>query len=90
MTRNRMPWRVLAHVDEEARVSIENAGEFDEVVLGDWLHVEQMDTTHYWIRLGDADINVTIDPRTGRAKRITLDPGLQGGPKVEIRGKFKR
>ncbi len=87
-SRNLMPWRILTHDrgTTERAVTIENAGEFDEVVLGDWLHVEQMSTTHYWMRLGDADINVTIDRRTGRAKRITLDPGWQDGKvKVEIR-----
>lgn len=26
--------------------------EFDELVLGDWLHLEQMDEDAYWLRLG--------------------------------------
>jgi hypothetical protein len=33
---------------------------FDEVVIDDWLHVEQMDDNHWWMRVGDACINVTL------------------------------
>ena len=81
-----MPWRVLSHSGEGSqRHSIENLGEFDEIVLGDWLHVEQMNTSEYWMRLGDADIWVTIDRKTGNAKAIRLREYDQGGPiHVEI------
>ena len=78
LTRNRMPWRVLAHprrTNKFVDCSIEDVGEslgeeFDEIVLGDWLHVEQMDVDHYWLRLGEKTYNVVIDPRTGNAKSV--------------------
>jgi len=82
MTRrhNRMPWRVLAHErgKERSRFSREDGGypdghEFDEIVLGDWLHVEQMDVAQYWLRLGQRTFWVTIDPKTGNAKSVKED-----------------
>jgi hypothetical protein len=33
---------------------------FDEVVVDEWLHIEKMDTNQYWMRVGDACINVSI------------------------------
>ena len=33
--------------------------EFDELVIDNWLHLEQMDHGHWWMRLGDAYILVT-------------------------------
>lgn len=58
-------WRVLARRGSEA-VELENEGVLDEVVIDDWLHLEQMDTRQWWMRLGDARIVITIGP-TGKA-----------------------
>lgn len=33
---------------------------FDELVVGDWLHIEWMHGRHWWMRLGDARILITI------------------------------
>ena len=77
---NRMPSRVLAHLRPgNDRVELDGKGEkrdleVDEVVLGDWLHVEQMDVDCYWLRLGEQTFNVTIDPRTGKAKEVKQEP----------------
>lgn len=39
---------------------------FDELVIDDWLHLEQMSDRAYWMRLGDAwiwiDIPATVAP----------------------------
>jgi hypothetical protein len=53
-------WRVLAH-REGVSVEIENQGTFDELVVDDWLHVEQMDENVWWLRVGDARLMVTLD-----------------------------
>jgi len=35
------------------RVQSDDRGEFDEIVVGDWLHVERLDTNHYYVRIGE-------------------------------------
>lgn len=40
--------------------------EFDELVIDDWFHIEQMDTRVWWMRVGNQDDNsfvvwVTVD-----------------------------
>jgi hypothetical protein len=52
-------WRVLAHSGTR-HFEMENEGVFDELVVDDWLHIEQMDTNVWWMRVGDAWINVTL------------------------------
>lgn len=62
-----MRWRVLGHkrkpswspgIDE--RFEPRDQVEFDELVVGDWLHIEQLDSRVWWMRVGDARIDVTI------------------------------
>lgn len=52
-------WRVLAH-DEHTTIELEDQGIFDELVVDEWLHIEQMDDNVWWFRVGDARILVTI------------------------------
>jgi hypothetical protein len=52
-------WRVLAHRDD-GKVELEDQGTFDELVLDDWLHIEQMDNDVWWLRVGDACLFVTV------------------------------
>lgn len=47
-------WRVLAHRKNGDRVELKNEGCFDEVVVDDWLHVEQMGVRDWWAQIGDA------------------------------------
>jgi hypothetical protein len=49
------------------RVQSDDAGEFDEIVVGHWLHVERMDTGAFFIAIGDKRGWVTI-----RAGKVTL------------------
>ena len=43
--------------------------EFDELTVGSWLHVEQMDTSVWWMNIGGVTVHVTAD-RDGRPKRV--------------------
>ena len=54
-------WRVLAHRGAE-RVEVEGVGVFDELVVDDWIHLEQMDDGVWWIRIGDARVIITVAP----------------------------
>lgn len=41
-------------------VKAEAPAGFDELVVGDWFHMEQMDTRFWWMRLGDVSWNIMI------------------------------
>ena len=54
--------------------------EFDELVIGKWIHLEQMDTGKWWMNVGGVTINITAD-RDGQPKRIDVyGPGDYGMP----------
>jgi hypothetical protein len=54
-------WRVLAHRGAE-RVELEGEGIFDELVVDDWIHLEQMDDDVWWLRVGDARVMIAVSP----------------------------
>ena len=54
--------------------------EFDELVVGRWIHIEQMDSTVWWLNIGGITVNVTVD-RDGRPKVVDVyGPGDYGEP----------
>lgn len=59
-------WRVSWDSASGKRCDISDAGDFDELVLDDWLHIERMDDRAWWMQIGDAYVSVVID-RHGRA-----------------------
>jgi len=59
-------WRILAR-DGERKVTAQNDGVFDELVVDDWLHLEQMDDNTWWMRVGDARVDIKVLP-DGRAE----------------------
>lgn len=54
-------WRFLAK-DGEREVTAENEGVFDELVVDGWLHLEQMTENTWWMRVGDARIDIKVLP----------------------------
>lgn len=49
--------------------------EFDELVVDQWCHIEQMGDNYWWMNIGGVTLHVTAD-REGRPKRVTVDmPG---------------
>lgn len=75
-------WRLLAHADGE-RVEVESRGVFDELVVDQWLHVEQMDDNVWWLRVGDARVNVRV------ASDGTAEVDVERGFYAEIRGQTR-
>lgn len=54
--------------------------EFDELVVGRWLHIEQMDTSMWWMTIGGVVIHVWAD-RDGRPTHVTVHgPGCYDLP----------
>lgn len=54
--------------------------EFDELAVGNWLHIEQMDVGSWWMTVGGVVINLTAD-RDGRPTSVTVHgPGDHDEP----------
>ena len=75
-------WRLLAH-REHGNLELKNEGIFDELVVDDWLHIEQMDQRIWWLRIGDADVVVEVAP-SGEI-RVDVERGAHG----DVRGGSK-
>lgn len=70
-------WRVLAH-EASGPVELENRGVLDELVVDDWLHLEQMSESTYWMRLGDARLLVEVRP--DGSVRVDVERGEYAPP----------
>ncbi|MFK7998883.1 MAG: hypothetical protein AB8H86_04775 [Polyangiales bacterium] len=53
-------WR-LGSEEGDTTFAVANRGIFDELVVDDWLHIEQMSERVWWMRVGDARIFVELD-----------------------------
>jgi hypothetical protein len=54
--------------------------EFDELVVGHWIHLEQMDTGRWWMNIGGLTVWVTAD-RDGRPVNVAVyGPGAYAPP----------
>lgn len=71
-------WRFLSHHigDSGPEISMRNQGRFDELVVDNWLHIEQMNDRDWWMRVGDAWIWIHV-PSRGDA-RVTIRRGEYG------------
>ena len=45
--------------------------DFDELVVGSWIHIEQMDTGRWWMNIGGVTVWVTAD-RDGKPTSVTV------------------
>lgn len=66
---------------EYRRAQVLPGTEFDELVVGRWLHVEQMSSSVWWMNVAGISINVTVS-RDGKPQDVTLeeaDPGDHPG-----------
>ncbi|MFC4006601.1 hypothetical protein ACFOY2_05170 [Nonomuraea purpurea] len=62
--------------------------EFDELVVGSWLHVEQMDAGVWWMNCGGVTLTVRVD-RDGRPQRVSVsgpddDAAREDGVEYEL------
>lgn len=70
-------WRILAYEDNGGRIEVRSPdidrptvsgrSVLDEVVIDDWLHLEQMDTRKWLLVLGGFHFWITV-PKKGRAE----------------------
>jgi hypothetical protein len=54
---------------ENARTHLIEGTEFDELAVGSWLHIEQMNSSVWWINVGGVTVHATVD-RDGRPKKV--------------------
>lgn len=45
--------------------------EFDELVIGRWIHLEQMDACVWWMNIGGVTVNIRVD-RDGRPRKVDV------------------
>jgi hypothetical protein len=71
-------WRLLAHerisgqrISGDAHHIQIPGTEFDELAVGQWCHIEQMDIGQWWMNIGGVTLWVNAD-RDGRAKCVTV------------------
>lgn len=66
-------WRIFAKNGAREFVAA-NEGIFDELVIDRWLHLEQMTECTWWMRVGDARIDIEVHP-DGSAK-VSVERGV--------------
>ena len=71
-------WRVVA-MREGTPLELQHDGSFDELVVGEWLHVENMDDGSWWMRVGDARLMIAVVNG-----EVTVD--VERGAYGEVRG----
>lgn len=64
------PYRGEQQSEWETRHPIEST-EFDELVVGQWIHVEQMAPGSYWMDVSGVVIDVQVD-RDGKPKHVLV------------------
>lgn len=65
----------LAHLAPEkfARTVVAENQIFDELVIDDWFHLEQMDDRLWWLNIGDRDLVLWIRiPKGGKSVEISV------------------
>ena len=67
-------WRILAKGEGDDVFSAEDRGVFDELVIDQWFHLEQMSDNTWWVRVGDARIDIEIQS-DGKAK-VLIERGV--------------
>ena len=58
-TKHGRKWFIRAK-DEGKVIEYRDEGVFDELYVDDWLHIEQMSDDSWWMRLGDASIDIFL------------------------------
>ena len=70
----------LAPSADDTGYTVLEGTEFDEMVIGRWIHLEQQDAGEWWMSIGGVVVNVTAD-RDGRPRRVDVyGPGDYDGP----------
>lgn len=70
-----LPWRVLAHRRDGTPVEMQSRDhgdpDFDELVVGQWIHLEQMSKRRWWMNVGGVTVWIRVT-KDGRPKKVTV------------------
>jgi len=61
---------VDGHTSWSRNIELPNT-DFDELVVGEWIHIEQMDTGFWWMNIGGVTVHVKADA-DGKPMRVTV------------------
>lgn len=75
-------WRVLAH-DDGKRVELRDRGVVDELVIDDWLHLEQLNARTWCLVIGSGSNRVMLDVTPTSVYLHNLDRFLIRDGKLE-------
>ena len=65
------------------RIQVDPGGSFDELVVGDWFHMERMDNDWWWMRIGQTTY-ACIVRKDGTVEFKDQDDIMPGGLKTRI------
>lgn len=78
-------WRILADNPKTGeRFEMKNKGDFDELVVGDWCHLERMDYRQWCLILGDNNISIYIPTDPKKPIQIMVIEGSMVDGRLEI------
>lgn len=89
MAKRKLPagsrWRILAQDDSPAKVDLRTdiGPVFDELVIDDWLHLEQMSDNCWWMSLGDVRLWITVN-KDGQASITVNDVDVKSEEKSTL------
>ena len=81
-------WRILAKsTREKSRVDLHGDGHsyFDELVIDNWLHLEQMDDDNWWLGIGPISIRIRPDMKDRKNCQIIIEDNESAKDKYLIR-----
>lgn len=76
-----IPYRCTADLPDGTIVEQRDRGDIDEIVVGEWLHVERMSERGYFVQLGDARFHVELTRKGVATVYVTeaaIVPGAKG------------
>jgi hypothetical protein len=56
---------------EQSTTHVLEATEFDELAVGRWLHIEQMQAGRWWMNIGGVTVGIEVD-RDGRPRSVDI------------------
>lgn len=74
-------WRLSCepHGRQRERYAAENIGQFDELVVDHWMHLEKMDVRSWWMQVGEREFWIVVN----EDGTVTVTETTEEGPRFE-------
>lgn len=79
-------WSVSSSADAQGKnaTKVENKGVFDEVKVDGWLHLERMTDNTWWMRVGQATLDIIVQPNGEAEVRVRTGEVVPMGAGVKV------